>query len=101
MACEHAVLAPDNACHHIAIGVGISNTLAVDDTLGRGRQVVPHFIECILNTGNLVERDRCSGISLNTTLSLAGIKVATEHLRQYIGRYQYIFYLYNHLFTKL
>ena len=100
MACEHAVLAPDNACHHIAIGVGISNTLAVDDTLGGSREVIPHIIENSLDTGYLVESDGCSGISLNATLALAGIEVATEHLRQYVGGYQYVVNIYYHIFQK-
>lgn len=94
--CEDAVLAVDNACHEVALTVGICHALPLYRCLCTGGEVRPYGIEAVLEMAYLVKRDRRSGVALYTALSLAGLKVATELFGKDICRDEYSLYLYYH-----
>ena len=75
---KHTILTIHDARHQIAFNIGISHALLIYDSLGRGREIIPNYIQRILNLHNLIQGNRSSRIAFDAALALAGIKVATE-----------------------
>ena len=69
-------------------------TMLVTSVPSPRRQFRPHLVECIFYGSHLVESNRCAGISLDATLSMARFKVAAKAFRQYFGRHKNITDLY-------
>lgn len=92
---EHTVLAVDNACHQLAVAVGVGHSLMVDDALCLGGQVGPYGVETLLQLTDLIEGDGCAGISFDAACAMAGIEVTTEIFGDDVGGYQYIADLKN------
>ena len=93
IACKHTVLTSDNACDQVAVAVGISHTLAVQDSLRRSREVIPHHIERSLQIADFIEGYRCAGVAFDAACALAHVKIAAELYRENIGRNKYVSYL--------
>lgn len=92
---KDTVFAANDARYKIALAVGISHALAVDDALCRCCKVGPNVVEAILNLANLVERYWCARIALHAADALARIEVAAESLREDVARNEYVAHLYD------
>ena len=79
---EDTVAAADDACHKLALAVGIGNALAVDDGLRACRELRPECIEAFFDVCNLVERDRRTCIPFLAATAVTALDVAAEVLRQ-------------------
>ena len=71
VASEDAVLATDDAGDEVAIAVGISHSLTVDDGLCLSREIRPHGIGGGFDLVDFIEGYGCSGIALDTADALA------------------------------
>lgn len=75
---EGAVTAADDACHKLALRVGIADALFVDDCLRSCRELRPKVVELCLDVRYLVHRDRRTSISLLAATAVAALNVAAE-----------------------
>ena len=82
---KDAVLTADDARHQVAIFVGISYALKVDDALGRGREVGPDIVKHLLDGSYLIHRHRGSGIALYAADAFTLFVVTAEHFRDDVG----------------
>ena len=92
---ENTVASVNDACNEIAVGIGISHALTVDDSLRRRTEVVPYLIEHVLQFAHFFGRKRCSGIAVNTAFAFASFQIAAEKFRQNVGRKYNIAHLDN------
>ena len=90
---ESTIAATDDTRDQFAFGVGIGNTLSVNDRLCSSRELWPKVIELCLYVCYLVHCDRRSGISFFATASVTTVNIAAEILRQDVGMEDDIAYL--------
>jgi hypothetical protein len=87
---EYTVLAINDACHQVALLIGVGHTLFVDDSLCRCRQIIPHRVQHFFYFQDFIHAYGCTRFAFDATLAFALGKVAAELFRNDVGRKQHV-----------
>lgn len=92
---ENAVFPIDNAGDHLPLAVDVCHSLSFDHFTGFGHELIVKQLVSFLHIRNLVDVERCSGISFHAACPPTRMEVTAETFSEEVHRDQCVLNFYH------
>ena len=93
---ENTVFPIDNAGDHLPLAVDVCHSLPFDHFTGFGHELIVKQLVSFLHIRNLVDVERCSGISFHAACTPTRMEVARETFSEEVHRDQCVLNFYHY-----